>query len=219
MNAPQVRRVALTGGIATGKSYVRGRFDADGIPTIDADTLARAAVAPGTSGLEEIVRRFGAAMLDPAGALDRKKLAAVVFSDAAARRDLEAIVHPFVRAATNTWFASLSPEQHPFAVADIPLLFETGRDADFDTVVVAACAPETQLARLMARDGISDREARLRIAAQLPLAEKIAKADYVIRTDGSFANTNRQVNEVVSELRSLTPNDDGPGNSGTAGTD
>jgi dephospho-CoA kinase len=217
VNAPRVRRVALTGGIATGKSYVRGRFEADGIPTIDADTLARAAVAPGTSGLAEIVRRFGAAMLDSTGALDRKKLAAVVFSDPAARRDLEAIVHPFVRTATNTWFASLNPTQDPFAVADIPLLFETGRDADFDAVVVAACAPETQLARLMARDGIGDPEARLRIAAQLPLAEKIAKADYVIRTDGSFADTDRQVGEVITQLRRLNSHEghEEPGRSRT----
>jgi dephospho-CoA kinase len=201
VNAVRVRRVALTGGIATGKSYVRGRLEARGVPTIDADTLARDAVAPGTSGLEEVIRRFGAGMRDAKGALDRKKLAAIVFSDPAARRDLEGIIHPFVRQATDSWFASLDAGRQSFAVADIPLLFETGRAGEFDAVVVAACAPEIQLARLISRDGISEADARLRIEAQLPLKEKVAKADHVIRTDGSFAETDRQVEAVVSELR------------------
>src|SRR5436190_17695755 len=113
----RVRRIALTGGIATGKSYVRERLEARGIPTIDADTLARDAVAPGSRGLEDVIRRFGAEMRDANGALDRKKLGAVVFSDPAARRDLEGIIHPFVREATDRWFASLDPD-HPFGVAD-----------------------------------------------------------------------------------------------------
>lgn len=201
MNAPRVRRVALTGGIATGKSYVRARFEARGIPTIDADALARDAVAPGTTGLDQVIRRFGMVMRDAHGALDRKRLAAVVFSDPVARRDLEAIVHPFVREATDKWYAALDPAQHPFAVADIPLLFEAGRDGEFDAVVVAACEPKTELMRLMARDAISEEGARLRIAAQLPIEEKVGKADYVIRTDGSFAETDRQVDEVIAQLR------------------
>jgi dephospho-CoA kinase len=140
-------------------------------------------------------------MRDANGALDRKRLAGVVFSDPAARRDLEAIIHPFVRNATDQWFASLDPARHPFGVADIPLLFEAGREAEFDAIVVAASGPTIQLARLMARDGISEAAARLRMAAQLPLDEKIAKADYVIRTDGSFAETDRQLDDVVSQLR------------------
>jgi dephospho-CoA kinase len=201
VNAPQARRVALTGGIATGKSHVRARLEALGIPTIDADTLAREAVAPGTKGLDEVIRRFGVGMRDANGGLDRKKLAAVVFSDPVARHDLEAIIHPFVREATDRWFASIDPVRHPFAVADIPLLFEAGRDDEFDAVIVAACAPETQLTRLMARDRISNAEARLRIAAQWPVEQKVAKADYVIRTDGSLSETDRQVEEVVSQLR------------------
>jgi dephospho-CoA kinase len=201
VNAPRVRRVALTGGIATGKSYVRARFEARGIPTVDADTLARDAVAPGTTGLDQVIRRFGTVMGDAHGALDRKRLAAVVFSDPVARRDLEAIVHPYVREAIDKWYAALDPAQHPFAVADIPLLFEAGRDGEFDAVVVAACEPKTEVMRLMARDAISEEDARLRIAAQLPIEEKVEKADYVIRTDGSFAETDRQVDEVIAEFR------------------
>src|SRR5688572_26804568 len=99
-----MRRIALTGGIATGKSYVRARFEKLGVPTSDADSLARDVVAPGTPGLAEIVRRFGPDVLEPTGTLDRRKLADIVFADATARKDLEAIIHPRVKAATDRWF-------------------------------------------------------------------------------------------------------------------
>jgi dephospho-CoA kinase len=197
-------RVALTGGIATGKSHVRTRFESLGIPTVDADVLSRDAVAPGTAGLAAVVRRFGANVCEADGTLDRRKVGAIVFHDPQARRDLEQIVHPYVREMTERWFASLDPERVPFALADIPLLFEGRREGDFDTVIVTACAPETQLRRLMARDGLGEAEARQRIAAQWPLEKKIAGADYVIRTDGTFDETNRQVDAVASRLRAST---------------
>jgi dephospho-CoA kinase len=193
--------VAVTGGIACGKSHVRARFESLGIPAIDADVLARDAVAPGSAGLDAVVRRFGTDVCDADGTLNRKKLGAIVFHDQHARRDLEQIVHPYVREMTERWFASLDPERVPFAIADIPLLFEGHREADFDAVVVTACEPATQLNRLMTRDGLGEAEARQRIAAQWPLQEKIARADYVIRTDGSFDDTNLQVDEVASRLR------------------
>jgi len=196
-----VRRVALTGGIATGKSHVRARLESLGIPTVDADLLARDAVAPGSAGLAAVVRRFGTDVCEADGTLNRKKLGAIVFHDPQARRDLEQIVHPYVREMTERWFASLDSQRAPFAVADIPLLFEGRREADFDDVIVTACEPATQLNRLMARDGLGEAEARQRIAAQWPLQDKIAKADYVIRTDGSFDDTNRQIDEIVSRLR------------------
>jgi dephospho-CoA kinase len=199
-----VRRVALTGGIATGKSHVRSRFETLGVPTIDADTLAREAVAPGTPGLREVVRRFGTDICDSTGTLDRKKLGAIIFADADARHALEAIIHPFVREMTDTWFASLDPVRHPLAIADIPLLFEGGRERDFDKIVVVACDPASQLRRLMARDGISEDDAQLRVAAQLPLEEKAARADYVIRTDGTFDDTDRQVWQVFDQLQSAS---------------
>ena len=197
----RVRRVALTGGIATGKSHVRARFESLGIPTIDADILARDAVAPGSSGLAAVVRRFGTEVCDADGTLNRKKVGAIVFHDPQARRDLEQIVHPYVRERTERWFASLDPERVPFAVADIPLLFEGHREDDFDAVIVTACEPGAQLNRLMARDGLGEAEARQRIAAQWPIQDKVARADYVIRTDGSFDDTNRQVDEVISRVR------------------
>ena len=192
--------MALTGGIATGKSYVRARLEERGVPTSDADTFARAVVAPGTLGLEAVVRAFGPGVLDATGALDRRKLGAIVFADPGKRKLLEGIVHPAVREATDAWFAHLEPGVQ-FAVADIPLLYETGRDRDFEKVIVVACDPGTQLQRLMARDHLTEPEARQRIDAQLPIEEKVRRADYVIRTDGSFGETDRQVSEVFERLR------------------
>jgi dephospho-CoA kinase len=195
-------RVALTGGIATGKSYVRARFEELGVPTIDADVLARDAVAPGTPGLEAVIQRFGSGVLDSDGTLNRAKLASIVFADPEARHALEAILHPAVRQATNTWFASLDPRKARWAIADIPLLYEVGRDRDFDVVIVAACAPDVQIRRVVERDRLSEAEARQRIAAQLPIDEKAARANYVIRTDGTFAETEKRVRDVYEELAS-----------------
>jgi len=193
-------RVALTGGIGTGKSFVLGLLAARGIPTIDADTLARQVVARGTSGEQAVVGRFGPDVLGADGALDRRALAARVFADPLARTDLERIIHPAVYAAITDWFAAL-PLATPRAVADIPLLFETGRHTDFDRVVVVACPPDEQLRRVMLRDGMTEADARARIDAQWPIAEKVARADDVIWTTGSFADTERQVDGWVRGLK------------------
>ncbi|HEX7085556.1 MAG TPA: dephospho-CoA kinase [Vicinamibacterales bacterium] len=192
-------RVALTGGLATGKSHVIRALAARGIPTIDADVLAREALAPGSAGVEAVVRRFGDAVRAPGGAIDRRALARVVFGDAEARRDLEAIVHPYVYARIADWFRTVESPAG-FAVADIPLLFETGRERDFDRVVVVACAPERQVERAMARDGLAEADVRARLAAQWPIGEKVAKADHVILTDGTFAETDAQIDRVVEAL-------------------
>lgn len=195
-----VRRVALTGGIATGKSHVRAAFEELGVPTVDSDVLARDALAPGTAGLAAVVDRFGREVLHPDGSLDRRTLAGVVFADPAARRALEAIVHPDVRRVTDDWFAALDARRHPYAIADIPLLYEVGRDRDFDVVVIAVCDPDTQAQRVMKRDGVSETDARQRIAAQLPISEKTRRADYLIRTDGTLADTDRQIQAVWEAL-------------------
>jgi dephospho-CoA kinase len=192
-------RVALTGGIATGKSAVVHLLKARHVPTIDADTVAREVVKPGSPGLRRVVERFGESLLDPRGALDRRALALQVFQDPLKRRDLERIVHPAVYAAIGDWIGGL-PSATPFAVADIPLLFETGHEGDFDQVVVVACPPDEQLRRVMARDGISDSEARARLAAQWPIAEKVALADHVIWTTGSRQETEQQVDRLISRL-------------------
>jgi dephospho-CoA kinase len=179
---------------------VRAEFERLGVPTIDADKLARDAVADSSPGLKAVVSRFGRGVLDATGALDRRKLASIVFQDPVARRDLEDIIHPAVRSAIDAWFASLRDQKPPFAIADIPLLFETGRHRDFKAVIVTTCAPSTQITRVMARDGISEEEAHARVAAQLPIEEKVRRADYVINTDGSFEETNQQVRTVYESL-------------------
>lgn len=193
-------QVALTGGIATGKSYCLARFAELGVPTIDADRLARLAVAPGSPGLAAVAHRFGAAVVRADGTLDRAALAKIVFADRIARTDLEAIVHPDVYRRIRDWFAQV-PLGTPLAIADIPLLFETGQEHEFDAVVVAACRPEEQLRRLVARDGLSEADARARLAAQSPIDEKVRRAHYVIRTDGGFAETDAEIGQVYRSLR------------------
>ncbi|HVL69451.1 MAG TPA: dephospho-CoA kinase [Vicinamibacterales bacterium] len=192
-------RVALTGGIATGKSYCLAQFARRGVPVIDADRLAREAVAPGTAGLAAVVRRFGPGVLRADGTLDRPALGAIVFADRTARAELEAIVHPEVYRRIGEWFAT-QPKGTRVAMADIPLLFETGHEHDFDRIVVAACAPAEQLRRVMARDGLNREAAIARVAAQWPIDEKAARAHYVIRTDGTFAETDAQVAAVTEGL-------------------
>lgn len=192
-------RVALTGGIATGKSFCTARFAALGVPVIDADVLAREAVAPGSAGLAAVAARFGGGVLRPDGALDRAALGALVFADRTARADLEAIVHPEVYRRINAWFAA-HPAGTRCAIADIPLLYETGHDHDFERVIVCACDPAEQLRRLIARDGLPAEAARARLAAQWPIGEKAARADYVIWTDRGFAATEEQVRRVFEAL-------------------
>ncbi len=194
-----MKRVALTGGIATGKSHILKHFEQLGVPTIDADVLAREAVAPGSDGLDAVVRSFGADVLDSSGALDRRKLATIVFNDPERRVTLEHIVHPEVRRRMDAWFRTVAPGV-PFAIADIPLLYETGREAEFDAVIVAAADPETQVRRMVERDALSETDAKQRLAAQLPIQDKERRADYVIRTAGSFVETERQVEDVFHAL-------------------
>jgi dephospho-CoA kinase len=198
-------RVALTGGIATGKSYCLEKFAELGAATIDADTLARQAVAPGTAGFEAVRSRFGSAILTPDGGLDRNALGRLVFANTDALRALEAIIHPTVYAAIERWFASASlTGQRKIAIAAIPLLYETGRESDFDRVIATICAPDQQVDRLMLRSALTAEEAGRRIAAQMPAAEKAARAAYAIDTSGTFEHTDRQVEEIWARLDALS---------------
>ena len=192
-------RAALTGGIATGKSYCLSRFEGFGVPVIDADRLARLALAPGSPGLAAVVERFGSSMIRSDGTLDRPTLAPIIFADDAARADLEAIVHPDVYRRIREWLAKLPPAT-PLAVADIPLLFETGHQHDFDCVIVVACSPDEQVRRLLSRNGLAAPDARARLAAQWPIGDKAGRADYVIRADGTFAETDAQVRCIYEQL-------------------
>jgi dephospho-CoA kinase len=193
-----MKRVGLTGGIATGKSVVRAELERLGVPTIDADVVARDVVATGTPALAAILARFGAGVVDAEGALDRRKLGSIVFADEAARHDLEQIVHPAVKAAIDAWLDSMSA--HNIAVAVIPLLYEAGRERDFDVVITTACRADEQLRRVMTRDSLNEVQARQRINAQLSTEEKVRRADYAIWTDGTHDNTKRQVVETLEQL-------------------
>jgi dephospho-CoA kinase len=199
-----VIRVALTGGLASGKSHVLRSLGRRGVPTVDADRLAHDALAPSTPAAAAVKARFGGGVVDAEGRIDRRALAAIVFNDRDARLALEGIVHPAVYDAIDRWFASL-PTATPFAVADIPLLYETGHESDFDTVIVAACSPEEQLRRAMARDHLSHEEAAARLAAQWPIDEKGHRADHVIWTTGSFEETERQIENVIEQLNVRRP--------------
>ena len=192
-------RAALTGGIATGKSFTLARFAELGAAVIDADSLARQAVAPGTEGLARVIARFGPSVMLADGTLDRSALAKLVFADRAARADLEAIIHPEVYRHVGEWTANLPPGT-PVAIADIPLLYETGHQHHFDAVIVTACEPAEQLRRVMERDGLGEADARARLAAQWPIDEKVRRADYVVRTDGTHQETIEQVKRIYQAL-------------------
>ena len=192
--------VAITGGIGTGKSVVLAEFAACGAPVVDADALVHAALAAGSPAVAEIRRRFGAGVIGAGGAADRARLGAVVFADSEARRDLEAILHPAVYRAIEAWLGAQAAAGAALAVAEIPLLYETGHEGDFDCVVVTTCDAGAQLRRTVARSGISEDDARRRIAAQWSLADKVRRADFVIVTDGTVDETRRQARAVYEAL-------------------
>lgn len=168
---------------------------------VDADELAREAVDPGSPGLAEVIATFGSGVLAPDGRLDRQRLAALVFSDSEARKRLNAIVHPRVRELSQQRFAELGRAGQQLAGYDVPLLFEVGLDQALRPVVVVSASESTQLARLAQRSGMTESEARARIAAQLPLAEKRARADYVIENDGPLAALESKVDALAAWLR------------------
>ena len=194
-------RIALTGGIATGKSHVRGRFEALGIDTIDADRLVHEALGPGTQATISIAHRFGSGVIAVDGSVDRRRLGEQVFADDEARRDLEKLLHPAVYAAITEWFEALARAGKALGIADIPLLYETGHEGDVNAVIVVACGPEEQVRRVMARDGLSLEAARQRVAAQMAIEDKVKRADFVIWTTGTLEETDRQVEELAKTLK------------------
>jgi dephospho-CoA kinase len=193
-------KAALTGGIATGKSYVLRQFGARGIPCLDADLLAHGVMTAGTESTRAIAARFGPTVLTEEGAVDRRRLGPMVFADPAARRDLEAIVHPAVYRAIISGLRAIERADSPaLAVVDVPLLYETGHERDFDRVIATVCPPAMQIERLRKR-GLSESEARQRLDAQMPAEEKAARADYRIRTDGTHAETDAQIDALLTLL-------------------
>ena len=191
----------LTGNIASGKSTVATFLRRSGALIIDADQIAHDVVAPGQPALEEIRRHFGDDMLTPEGLLNREKLGRMVFEDPDARRRLEAIVHPRVSAEIDRQMARIV-ENHPDAVVimDIPLLFETGRTEGLTDIIVVYTPEPIQLERLTRRNGLSPAEAKARMASQMPLKEKVARATMVIDNSGTLAETERQTLAVYRRL-------------------
>ncbi len=189
--------IGLTGGIACGKSAVADLLRRRGCPVIDADDVAREVLSPGSPGLAAVVEAFGAGVLDDQGLLDRPALAEMVFSDPSARKRLEAITHPRI--------AALSAERMRDAVAagaervfyEAALLVETGRHRDFDALWVVTAPPAAQIDRILARDGLSRAAAEARLAAQLPMDDKVALADVVIDNGGDREALERRVDQAL----------------------
>lgn len=194
-------RIALTGGIASGKSMVADEFARLGAFIVDADVLAREVVAPGSPGLERIVQRFGVGMLAEDGTLDRARLGDLVFVDDDARADLNAIVHPLVRARSEELFAAAPAGAVVIEV--IPLLVETGLDSGFDHVITVDTPTETQVRRLMRRSNLTMDQARTRVRIQATREDRVAAADWVIDNSGDEASTVRQVEALWPTLVGL----------------
>ena len=195
-----VLRVGLTGGIGSGKSAVSALLVQHGAALIDADRIAREVVAKGTPGLAAVVEAFGADLLRPDGELNREALGRIVFSDAQALARLNAIVHPRVGEQTAREQAAAEAAGARILVFDVPLLVENGLQSLYDVVVVVAAQPETQLDRLTRLRGMTEADARARIAAQAPLADKVAAATYVIENDGPISALAPQVDRLWADL-------------------
>jgi dephospho-CoA kinase len=197
-----MRVIGLTGGIASGKSTAARTLMELGARIVDADQVARDVVAPGQPALAEIVRSFGREMLQADGTLDRKKLGGVVFADPEKLRTLNAITHPRIGLETQARLAKLREEGVPVAVYEAALLVENGAHRGLDGLIVVACDEATQLRRLVGRDGYTEAEARARIAAQAPVAEKIAAATWVVDTSGPLVETRQHLARVWEEILS-----------------
>lgn len=192
--------VGLTGGIGSGKSTVAGMLERLGAVVFDADVLSREAVAQGTPGYDAVVQRFGPNVLGPGGELDREALASIVFADPAARRDLEAIVHPEVRRL----FAEAVERfegSNAVVVLSAPLLVETGMHSAFEVLIVVSTTPQTQVERLMRDRGMPESAIRARVEAQLPLEEKAAVADVLVDNEGTVEELFGQVERLWADLQ------------------
>ena len=191
------RVLGLTGGVGMGKSTAARLLKKVGLPVVDSDDLAREAVQPGTKGLAEIVDEFGEGFLKPDGLLDRDKMASTVFQDEAARKRLEAIIHPRVRTVWEKQIDQWREQKRPVGVVVIPLLFEVDLQDSFDAVLCVACTANTQRARLRERNW-DDAQITARIAAQMDIAQKMDLADHVLWNEGAPELLMDQMKEILS---------------------
>ncbi|MGH2437110.1 MAG: dephospho-CoA kinase [bacterium] len=198
-----MKAIGITGGIASGSSLVAGMFRELGAVIIEADKVAREAVQPGSAVYKKIIETFGKDVMLPDGSLDRRRLGAIVFKDPAARRRLNIITHPEIRRRIQSQVEQAAGAQpDAVVIVDVPLLLDTtGPEAfELDGVIVVVATPEQQIDRLMARDNLTREEADQRLAAQRPVAEKAAEADWVIDNTGTVDETRRQVGILWSEF-------------------
>lgn len=197
-------RVGLTGGLASGKSFVGESLAALGCHLLKADELGHRLLMPGTPVYEKVVSAFGRAVLDDEGRIMRRALASIVFEDPDRLAMLNAIVHPAVIEQEERWMREVSAtDPHGIAIVEAAILIETGSHRRFDKIVLAVCSDEQQVERAMKRDGLSRDEAMARLRRQMPLAEKRKFADYVIDTSGDKEQTLEQVRRLYAELRKL----------------
>jgi len=190
------RVLGLTGGVGMGKSTAARLLKKAGLPVVDSDDLAREAVQPGTEGLAEIADEFGEGFLKPDGSLDRDKMASTVFQDQAARKQLELIIHPRVRAVWENRIEQWREQKRPVGVVVIPLLFEVGLQDSFDAVLCVASSASTQRSRLRGRNW-SDAQIAARIAAQMDIAQKMDLADHVLWNEGTPEQLGEQLKEIL----------------------
>jgi dephospho-CoA kinase len=198
----------LTGGVASGKSTAARMFEALGARIIDADRMGHECLLASEPTYPKIVKTFGEVILDDSGAIDRRRLGAMVFADAEKLRQLNAIVHPRIIARVEELARRYQAESPgSVVVVDAALIFEAGIGGHFAKIVVAWCRPEQQVERLMAKTGLSRAEAEQRIASQMPAEEKRRRADYLIDCSGSLEHTRTQVELVYAELKGLATKD------------
>ena len=192
--------LGLTGSIACGKSTVADLFVECGAVLVSADRLAREVVAPGSPTLAKLVDVFGEEILTAGGSLDRTLMADRVFADPEARQKLEAVTHPAIAHLAECRLAELSKAPHDLVVYEAPLLFEAGAESRVDQVLTIVIDPAVQMQRLIEREGLTESEARQRIMAQWPQADKVQRADYVIDNSGSLAETRAMVQGLYDYL-------------------
>lgn len=196
-----MKLVGLTGGIASGKSTVAEILKCQGAAIINADVLAREVVEPGHQAWTEIVNTFGIAVLQPDRTLDRQKLRAIIFDDAAARKKIESIIHPQVRALAEQRIREHAAAGYAVIVYEVPLLFEGNLQEWLRPVILVACDVDTQRNRLQSRDNLSAAQAQKHIDAQMSLEAKRRLADYVIENNGSLEDLKRQVQAVLEKIK------------------
>lgn len=196
--------IGLTGGIATGKSTVADLFRQNGFAVIDADTIAHQALVASSPVFASLIAEFGSDIIDTHGNIDRGRLGEKIFKNPPARLKLDSLVHPFVRQQVAQQKQKLVQQGIKVAIYDVPLLFEKNMQKDFDKIVVVACRPDLQKARLIKRNSLTQDQAEQRISAQLPIDQKTKQADFVIENNSSLEELKNQTQKVISQLQKLS---------------